>query len=90
MGYTLFCDGGYLRCQCLVYPLKTGLAGIQTIRWAAIMLESVRKDIEGVFDMMKKRFAFLKVFNHMNRQQHIDNSFVTCCILHNTLLKEDG
>ena len=40
--------------------------------------------------MMKKRFAFLKVFNHMNRQQHIDNSFVTCCILHNILLKEDG
>ena len=77
-GLYLICDGGYLRWPCLVHPSKTGLAKNQTMRWSA-MLESVHKDIEGVFGILKKRFAFLKVFNHMHHQQHIDNAFVTCC-----------
>jgi hypothetical protein len=51
------------------------------------MLESVRKDIEGVFGILKQRFHFLKQFNRMHSQKDIDNSFVTCCILHNMLLK---
>ena len=55
------------------------------------MLELISKYIEGVFVILRKRFVFLKVFNHMHhQQQHIDNAFFTCCILRNFLLKEDG
>ena len=91
-GLNHICDGGYLRWPCLAYPLKTGLARSQTMRWWSAMLESISKDIEGVFGILKKRFVFLKVFNHMHHHhQHIDNAFFTsCCILHNILLKEDG
>ena len=53
-------------------------------------LESVRKDIEGVFGILKVRFRFLKTFNLLRRQDSIDNAFVTCCILHNILLRHDG
>jgi hypothetical protein len=55
-------------------------------KWSA-MLESVRKDIEGVFGILKQRFHYLKQFNRMHSHKDIDNSFVTCCILHNMLLK---
>ena len=47
-GLYLICNGGYLCWPCLLYRLKTGLAGSQTMRWSA-MFKSVRKDIEGVF-----------------------------------------
>ena len=56
----------------------------------AAMIESVRKDIEGVFGILKKRFAFLKVFNRMHSQKQVDCAFVTCCIIHNILLRDDG
>ena len=39
---------------------------------------------------MKKRFRFLKNFNNLFHQSDIDNAFVTCCMLHNMLLKYDG
>jgi hypothetical protein len=46
----------------LVYPIKTGLPGSTARKWAA-QLESIRKDIEGVFGHLKRRFLFLKSFN---------------------------
>ena len=39
---------------------------------------------------MKIRFRFLKSFTNLRRQKHIDYAFVTCCILHNILLEENG
>ena len=38
-------------------------------------LESVRKDVEGVFGILKKRFEFLKNFNVLQTQSGIDNAF---------------
>jgi Plant transposon protein len=88
-GSYFLCDGGYHRWPCLVFPVKTGLAASPARKWAA-MIESVRKDIEGVFGHLKSRYSFLKNFNRMHNQVDIDNAFVTCCILHNMLLKENG
>lgn len=88
-GSYLLCDGGYHRWPCLVYPVKTGAPGSPARKWAA-MIESVRKDIEGVFGILKSRFAILKHFNRMHHQRDVDNVFVTCCILHNMLLKDNG
>ena len=72
-----------------MYPIKTGLPESLERKWAA-MLESVRKDIEGVFGLLKERFHFLKQFNRMHCQKDIDIAFVTCCIIHNMLLEENG
>ena len=88
-GVYLICDGGYHRWPCLVSPVKHGIAGSPTMKWSA-KLESVRKDIEGVFGILKVRFRFLKNFNNLHRQQSVDDCFVTCCMLHNMLLKSDG
>ena len=73
----------------MVYPVKTRAPGSPARKWAA-MLESVRKDIEGVFGILKARFAILKHFNNMHHQCDVDNVFVTCCILHNMLLTDNG
>ena len=88
-GVYLICDGGYHRWPCLVSPVKSGPAGSPTMKWSG-KLESVRKDIEGVFGILKRRFRFLKNFINLSCQKSVDNCFVTCCILHNMLLKADG
>jgi hypothetical protein len=88
-GSLLLCDGGYHRWPCLVYPIKTGLPESPEHKWAA-MLESVRKNIEGVFGLLKQRFHFLKQFNRMHCQKDIDIAFVTCCIIHNMMLLEEN
>ncbi len=53
-------------------------------------LEFVRKDIEGVFGILKIRFRFLKNFNNLREQSSIDDAFTTCCMLHNMMLQKDG
>ena len=88
-GLYLICDGGYHRWPCLVYPVKVGDPGSVSMKFSKLV-ESVRKDIEGVFGILKIRFRFLKSFTNLRRQKHIDYAFVTCCILHNILLEEDG
>lgn len=88
-GNYLLCDGGYHRWPCLISPDKHDVPGSPVMLWTAT-LESVRKDIEGVFGILKSRFRFLKNFNNMSKQSSIDNAFVTCCILHNMMLETDG
>jgi Plant transposon protein len=64
----LICDGRYLRWPCLILPVKIGPAGSPVMKWSA-KVEWVRKDIEGVFGILKQRFKFLKNFS---------NEFVAC------------
>jgi hypothetical protein len=70
-------------------PSKNGMPGSPEMRWSK-NLELVRKDIEGVFGILKIRFRFLKNFNCLCHQSSIDDAFTTCCILHNMLLRSDG
>jgi hypothetical protein len=88
-GVYLICDGGYHRWPCLISPYKNNVPGSPTMRWSAT-LESVRKDIEGVFGILKVRFKFLKNFNSLHKQRDIDAAFTTCCMLHNMMLDIDG
>lgn len=88
-GAYLICDGGYHKWPCLIFPWKKGLPNSPAMMFSK-KLESVRKDIEGVFGILKVRFRFLKTFNLLSRQDSIDNAFVTCCILHNIMLRHDG
>ncbi len=88
-GLYLLCNGGYHRCLCLVFPLKTRRPGSTERKWAG-MIESVQKDIEDVFGILKMRFNCLKQFSRLHLRRDIDNCFVTCCILHNMFPKNNG
>ena len=89
VGVYLICDGGYHKWPCLVSPVKHGAPGSPTMKWRC-KIESVRKYIEGVFGILKRRFKFLKNFNNLHNQGAIDNAFVCCAMLHNMMLKADG
>ena len=58
-GLYLICDGGYHLWRCLQFPLKD-VPDIWARRWSK-RLESVRKDVECAFGILKKRFRILKV-----------------------------
>ena len=88
-GAYLICDGGYHAWPCLMFPSKKGIPDSPEMRWSK-NVESVRKDIEGVFGILKVRFRFLKNFNNLRTQSAIDDAFATCCILHNMMLQKDG
>ena len=53
-------------------------------------LESVRKDKECFFGILKGHFRVLKLRIGYHSQERIGNIFFTCCILHNMLHTFDG
>jgi hypothetical protein len=86
-GAYLICDGGYHRWRCLQAPIAHAYV-YSEVRWSK-WLESVRKDVECTFGIMKKRFSLLKYGYRFNKKSQCDNVFKVCCILHNMLLHED-
>lgn len=54
------------------------------------ILESVRKDIECFFGILKGRFRILKMQLLYRGIYKLDNIFHTCCALHNMLHSYDG
>lgn len=86
-GYVIV-DNGYLRWSVTVPPFKvTNL--IDEIRWSK-WVESMRKDVECTFGIMKGRFRILKTGIRMDGINAVDNVWFTCCALHNWLLDIDG
>jgi hypothetical protein len=77
-GAYLICDGGgYHAWPCLMFPSKNGILNSPEMHWSK-NLESVRKDIEGVFGILNIRFRFLKNFAH-NRRSTTRSPPVVCC-----------
>jgi hypothetical protein len=81
-------DNGYLNWSTTVPPLKTSFnrSDIRFSKW----LESIRKDVECTFGILKGRFRILKPGIRLLGQKSADNIFLMCCALHNWLLNEDG
>lgn len=69
-------------------PTKYPGNGEET-RWSKT-LESVRKDVECFFGILKGRFRILKLPILYRDKEDIDNVFFACCILHNMLHSYDG
>jgi hypothetical protein len=88
VGAWLIVDNGYLNWPTTVPPMKTSLsrASIRFSQW----LESIRKDVECTFGILKGRFRILKTGIRLVGQESADKIFLTCCALHNWLLHEDG
>ena len=93
-GVFLICDGGYHKWRHMICGLK-GTASHWFTLWS-IQMESVRKDVECTFGILKCRFKILdyavpyhgKTWGRY--REKVDNVMWTCCILHNLCLKHDG
>ena len=87
-GAWLLVDGGNHKRRCLQCPLKHSALPKEKLwrEWA----ETVRKDVECVFGVLKGRFRCLKLSIYYHDKDNIDNMFYCCCILHSILFHFDG
>ena len=86
-GY-LITDGGFLKLPCFIDPDHNNYE-VCHLYWSE-WLESVRKDIECTFGVLKQRFRFFRSGMNFHSQKVIDGAMKTACILHNMLLVGDG
>ena len=84
----LICDGGYPNEPIFINPFGSRWLPSE-VYWSE-WLESVRKDVECTFGILKGRWRILKNAILLQTQQQVDDVFHTCCMLHNILLKFDG
>ena len=87
-GAWLIVDNGYLAWPTHVPPFKT-YAAYKELRFSK-WVESMRKDVECTFGIMKGRFRILKTGIPLHGIEATDRIWLTCCSLHNFLLEEDG
>lgn len=86
-GVYLICDGGYLRWPVLVCPFKHSGCATQKGYFSAT-IESVRKDVECTFGILKKRWKILEYGIRFDDIEVVEMIFVVCCMLHNMMLSE--
>ena len=86
-GVWLISDNGYLNWSTTIPPFKetNSFGHLLFSEW----VESMRKDIECAFGILKGRFRILKYGMRFHKVEHCDMLFKTLCALHNLLIKED-
>lgn len=87
-GAWVLVDNGYLNWASTVPPIKSSNSRAE-IRFSA-WLESLRKDVECTFGILKGRWRVLKTGVRLAGVHSADSIFMTCCALHNWLLFVDG
>ena len=87
-GAWLLVDGGYLPWSCTICPLKN-YGSKKEGRWSK-WAESMRKDVECTFGILKGRWRILKTGIRLQSLGAVDDVWFTCCALHNMLLNIDG
>jgi hypothetical protein len=87
-GVYLLSDNGFHKWKIIAMPMKTTVNQNQK-RWSQ-WCESMIKDIECTFGILKKRFLFLKNPIRIRSKDAIEKVFHFCCIIHNILLSIDG
>ena len=87
-GAYVIVDNGYLAWSTTVPPLKDSInrSEIRFSQW----LESLRKDVECTFGILKSRWRILKTGIRLHNTEVADQVWLTCCALHNLLLEVDG
>lgn len=86
-GAWLLADGGFLTIGCFMDPGMNNFS-MEMVRWSEFM-ESVRKDVECFFGIVKQRFRWLWGYNFSQDYETITAGFKTACILHNIILEYD-
>jgi hypothetical protein len=87
-GVYVIVDNGYLAWSCTVPPLSV-TNKIDETRWSR-WVESMRKDVECTFGILKGRWRILKMGVRVYGVNKVDDIWLTCCALHNWLLDIDG
>lgn len=87
-GVYVIVDNGYLDWSCTVPPFGV-TNDIDEIRWSR-WVESMRKDVECTFGILKGRWRILKAGIRLHGVDVVDKVWLTCCALHNWLLDNDG
>merc|ERR1712197_335341 len=77
VGAWFIVDNGYLNWSCTVPPMKNALSYkfIRMSEW----LESMRKDVECTFGILKGRFSILKTGIKLHGFELTDQIWLTCC-----------
>jgi hypothetical protein len=87
-GAWVLVDNGYLPWSVTIPPFKRTTSRMQA-RWSE-WLESMRKDVECTFGILKGRWRILKTGIRVHSLEQVDDIWFTCCALHNMLLHVDG
>ena len=87
-GVWIVVDNGYHKWSVTVPPFKNTNFRDE-IRWSE-WLESMRKDVECAFGILKGRWRILKTGVRLHSVKSVDRIWLTCCALHNMLLEIDG
>ena len=87
-GVWIACDNGCLNWSATIPPYKSTNSR-KEIRWSK-WLESMRKDVECTFGILKGRWRILKSGIMQHSFETVDDIWFTCCALHNMLLDVDG
>lgn len=88
-GAWLMVDNGYIPAwSTTIAPIKYP-ANVGEMRWSK-WLESMRKDVECTFGILKGRFRILKSGIRVVTFEAVNHIWKTCCALHNMLLDVDG
>ena len=82
-GYIIV-DGGYIDSPVFIDPDKFRL-NKEAVLWSE-WLESVRKDVENFFGILKQRFRFFRNGISYHDKDEIEQAFKTCCCLNNMIL----
>ena len=86
-GAYLICDNGYLRWPISISPYANAdCASLEG--YFSTNLESVRKDVECTFGILKKRWSMLNNGLKYRDINICEKIFVTCCCLNNFLLDQ--
>jgi hypothetical protein len=81
----LICDNGYLRWPTTICPFKR-VDSATAQEYFTTNLESVRKDVECTFGILKKRWRILNSGFFYRDVKICESIFVICCWLDNFLL----
>eukprot|EP00797_Seminavis_robusta_P020115 Sro3065_g343090.1 Plant transposon protein (509) ;mRNA; r:3511-5037 len=81
-------DNGYHRWSCTQAPGKHDL--LRSEQRLSEWMESFRKDAECCFGILKGRWRVLKTGIRLDGPVAADKIWLTCCALHNWLLRTDG
>jgi hypothetical protein len=77
-------DNGYHAWANTLPPFSNNSAFRDEIPWSE-WLESMRKDVECTFGIMKGRWRILKTGVRLHKVQSVDMIWAACCALHNII-----
>lgn len=80
-GCYAICDNGYHKWPTMMEPTKRPRDD-DDYNWSE-MNESLRKDVECLFGILKQEFAILKYGCRFSSLSLVDDIFQTCCAMHN-------